>query len=86
MVKWCQYSGEVDYQYTVNCIFLFKCCLQKMLNIRSNLLKLLDARRVYMHGGKTTDRPGLVCMLFEIASKSKQCGCWLQDSSEESFK
>jgi len=26
--KWHQYSGEVDYQYTVSCTLLFKCCLQ----------------------------------------------------------
>jgi len=41
MVKWCQYSGNVDYQYTISCALLFQCCLPKIINIRSNLLKLL---------------------------------------------
>jgi len=30
MVKWRQYSCEVDYQYTVSCALLFECCLQKV--------------------------------------------------------
>jgi len=40
-VKWRQYSDEVGYQYTVSCALLFQCCLRKIINIRSNLLKSL---------------------------------------------
>ena len=40
-VKCHQYSDKVDYQYTVSCGLLFECCLPKIVNICSNLLKLL---------------------------------------------
>jgi len=40
-VKWRQYLGEVDYQYTVSCMLLFNVAYKKIMNIFLILLKLL---------------------------------------------